>query len=125
VTGVIPKGVPTPVAVLGLKPGEVVRVKTAAQIAATLSVSNKNRGLWFDPEELPYCGGIYHVRRQITRIIDERSGRMLTMRTPCVNLEGVGCQAIYSARRMLCPRAITTYWREIYLERVAPGGADQ
>jgi hypothetical protein len=119
VTGVIPKGVPTPIAVLGLKPGELVRVKTAAQIAATLSVSNRNRGLWFDPEDLPFCGGIYSVRRQITRIIDERSGRMLTMRTPCVSLEGVSCPALYSAKRMLCPRAITTYWREIYLERVA------
>jgi hypothetical protein len=124
VTGVIPKGVPTPVEVLDLKPGELVRVKTGAQIAATLSISNRNRGLWFDPEDQPYCGGIYPVRRQITRIIDERSGRMLTMRTPCVSLEGVNCPALYSAKRMLCPRAIPTYWREIYLERVAPEGAD-
>ncbi len=121
VNGVIPGGVPTPVAVLGLQPGEWVRVKTATQIAGTLSTSNKNRGLWFDPEDLPFCGGTYQVRRRITRIIDERSGRMLTMRTPCVSLEGVNCPALYSSKRMLCPRAITTYWREIYLERVTGG----
>jgi len=125
VTGVIPKGVPTPVAVLDLEPGEHVRVKSAAQIAATLRVANKNRGLWFDPEDVPFCGGTYPVRRQVTRIIDERSGRMLTMRTPCVSLEGVHCLALYSPKRMLCPRAITTYWREIYLERTVAGGADR
>jgi hypothetical protein len=124
VTGVIPKGVPTPVEVLDLKPGDLVRVKTVAQIAATLSISNSNRGLSFDPEDLHYCGGIYPVRRQIKRIIDERSGRMLTMGTPCVTLEGVNCPALYSTKRMLCPRAIPTYWREIHLERVAAGGAE-
>jgi hypothetical protein len=104
VTGVIPKGVPTPIAVLGLKPGELVRLKSAEQIAATLSVSNKNRGLSFDPEDLPYCGGIYHVRRQVTRIIDERSGRMLTMRTPCVSLEGVTARP-FIARNACSARA--------------------
>lgn len=122
VAGVIPEGLPTPVGTLELRPGERVRVKSAAQIAATLSVSNKNRGMLFEAEEAPYCEREFVVRRPVTRIIDERTGRMLPMLTPCVTLEGVVCKAHYSPGRMLCPRAIAPYWREIWLERANPGG---
>ena len=120
VVGTVPEGLATPIETLGLAPGERVRVKSAAQIAESLSTANKNRGLWFDSEEVPYCGGTYTVQRQVTRIIDERSGRMLPIRTPCVILEGVVCRALYSEKRLLCPRAITPYWREIWLERADP-----
>jgi hypothetical protein len=121
IAGLIPDGAPTPVASLRLTPGQRVRVRPAAEIAATLNRSNKNRGMGFDTEETPYCGQTFLVRRHVTRIIDERSGRMVPMRTPCVTLEGVVCRAHYSAGRMLCPRAIPSYWRDVWLEPVDPG----
>jgi hypothetical protein len=40
------------------------------------------------------------------------------MRHPCIILEDVVCQSRYSTCRMLCPRSIYPYWREIWLERV-------
>jgi hypothetical protein len=120
VQGVIPPDEPTPCTKLDLEPGEVVRVRPAGAIAATLNVNNKNRGMWFDREQLPFCGGTYRVQRRVTRIIDERTGRMLAMRSPCITLEGVECPAHYSTGRLLCPRAIKSYWREDWLERVAP-----
>ena len=51
------------------------------------------------------------------RILDERSGEMLEMKHPCIVLEGVQCEARYSVHRLFCPRAITAYWREAWLER--------
>ncbi|MFO1313561.1 MAG: hypothetical protein U1F41_16015 [Burkholderiales bacterium] len=115
--GSIPAGAPTPVADLGLQPGEWVRVKPLPEILSTLDSNNKNRGLYFDCEEVPFCGGRYQVKGRVTRIIDERSGRMMDMKTPSVILAGVYCEARYSDRRLFCPRAIHPMWREIWLER--------
>jgi hypothetical protein len=41
------------------------------------------------------------------------------MKNPCVILEDVFCQGRYSHCRMFCAREIFSYWREIWLERVA------
>ena len=58
---------------LKVHPGELVQVKSKEEIAATLSPEGRNRGLWFDREMLPYCGGTYRVRQRVNRIIDEAS----------------------------------------------------
>lgn len=106
---------------LNLQPGELVQVKSREEIAATLSPEGRNRGLWFDREMLPYCGGTYRVRQRVSRIIDEyREGRMVVMKNPAVTLDGVVCSGQHSLRRWFCPRGITLYWREAWLRRVGP-----
>jgi hypothetical protein len=105
----------TPTGVLGLQPGELVRVKSKEQILATLDRNGRNRGLSFDAEMLKYCGREARVLRRVTRIIDERSGRMRRLPRDCIVLEGVTCQADY---HRFCPRGIYQYWRELWLERV-------
>lgn len=105
----------TPRETLDLQPGELVEVKAREEILATLNNAGHNRGLSFDAEMLPYCGQQFRVLRRVERIIDEKSGRMLTMPRDCIILAGVTCQAIY---HRFCPRAIYPYWREIWLRRV-------
>lgn len=117
ITGTIATGTPTPSATLDLTAGETVRIRPAAEIISTLNDKNSNRGMWFGPEEVAYCGGTFKVRGRVERIINERTGEMLDMKTPCVTLEGVTCRAHYSDARFLCPRQIYSYWREIWLER--------
>lgn len=119
-TGRISDGKPTPVSTLNLQPGELVRIKPYAEILETLDERNRNRGLFFDAEEVPYCGKTYEVLRRVERIIDERTGFMRHMKTPCVILNNVICQSRYSECRLFCPRSIYSYWREIWLERVIP-----
>ena len=116
--GTIPAGQPAPIATLNLQPGDFVRVKSYEEILATLDTNNKNRGMSFDAELVPYCGGIYRVRARVERFIDEQTGYMKRMKTPAVILEGVYCRGRYSNHRMFCPRAIFSWWREIWLERV-------
>jgi hypothetical protein len=98
-------------------------VKTQAEILATVDRQNRNRGMTFDPEMARFCGGTYRVQRRVTRILEESSGRVLTFGNPCIVLEQVYCQATLSKYRLFCPRAIPSYWREIWLERV-PGPAE-
>jgi hypothetical protein len=105
----------TPEKILGLQPGELVRVQSKEAIVQTLDVHNKNRGMSFDAEMLKYCGRQARVLRRVERIIDERSGRMLKFKNPCIILEDVICTSDY---HRLCPRGIYPYWREIWLERV-------
>lgn len=125
--GSIPKGQRTPDVSQNLQVGEVVRVKSHAEILATLDTDSKNRGLYFDAEHVPYCGGVYRVKARISQIIDETTGKMLHFKTDSIVLENVYCQSRFSYKRMFCPRGIYPYWREIWLERVTdpaviPGG---
>jgi hypothetical protein len=119
--GTIPDGRPTPADKLNLQPGELVRVKSYEEILQTLTTGSRNRGLWWDAEMVPYCGGTYRVLRRVTKILDEKTGVMQEMKTPCIILDSVVCQSRFSACRMFCPRAIYPYWREIWLERVSGG----
>lgn len=116
--GAIPAGQSTPHTALNLQPGELVRIKSHDEILRTLNTSNKNRGLYFDAEEVPYCGGTYRVLRRVAKIVNERTGKMRHMKTPCVILDSVVCESRFSECRMFCPRSIYAYWREIWLERV-------
>jgi hypothetical protein len=118
-TGLIPAGDPTPTRTLDLQPGELVRVRPYKEILETLDTQNKNRGLYFDAEMVPYCGGIYQVSKRVHNFIDEKSGKTVIMKTPAIILDNVWCQARYSDCRMFCPRSIYSWWREIWLERVA------
>ncbi len=122
--GTIPEGQATPTATLNLQPGEVVRVKSHEQILKTLATNNMNRGMTWDAELVPYCGGTYRVLKRVTKIINEKTGRMQEMKNPCIILESVVCQALYSNCRMFCPRSIYPYWREIWLERVQSSASD-
>jgi hypothetical protein len=104
----------TSIEVLDLQPGELVEVRSKEEIMATLDKTQKNRGLWFDSEMLPYCGGIYRVLRRVHRIVDEKTGKIVSMKNPCIVLEGVVCKSDF---HRLCPRAIYPFWRENWLKR--------
>lgn len=121
ISGQIPAGAPTPAVNLDLQPGEWVRVKSLDEIAATLNTNNRNRGLSFNPEMSPYCGGTYKVEQRVTRIVDEKTGKLLEMKGPCIMLEGAFCMARYHPEALLCPRRIPQYFREAWLTRASPG----
>ena len=108
----------TPALRLDLKAGELVRIKPYAEILKTLDKNNRNRGLYFDAEMVQYCGSTFRVLKRVTRIIDEKDGRMINLPNDCVILEGAVCSGDFSAKRLFCPRSIYPYWREIWLERI-------
>jgi len=117
-----PTGRNAPPANLDIEPGAMVRVRSRAEIEDTLNDAGKNRGLWFDREMLPYCGGTYRVKRRVERLIDEESGRMIELKSDCLILDGVACQGHLSEGRWFCPRAIYPLWREAWLRPVEDPG---
>jgi hypothetical protein len=105
----------SPKEVLDLLPGEIVRVKTRRKIEQTLNSVSKNRGLWFDREMHRFCGGEFRVASVVRTIVDEASGKLLTMGSACIVLEGVSATGEYLG---LCPQNELIFWHEIWLERV-------
>jgi hypothetical protein len=116
--GSLPPGVKSPRTDLDLVPGELVRVKSYEEILATLDHDYGHRGMKFDAELIPYCGKTFRVRTQVHKFVDETTGKMRTLKTPAVILDGVVCQSKYAGQRMFCPREIYCWWRESWLERV-------
>lgn len=115
--GKIPLNKPTPHEMLDLRIGEAVEIKSPEEIRATLNVNGRNRGMWFDQEMVKFCGNRYTVELRVDRLIDEVSGKMLVLKNPCIQLQGVTCRGECTADRLGCPRAINAYWREIWLRR--------
>jgi hypothetical protein len=111
---------PTPIKNLDLQVGEVVRIRSKDEIARTLNAKRLNRGLGFEEEQARDCGKTARVSLRVERCIDEKTGKMLTMKNPCIVLEGIVCRGVYHGN---CPREYVPFWREAWLERVAPPGA--
>ena len=64
---------------------------------------------------VPYCGKRYRVLRRVNRVIDPRSRKMISLRENSLILDGVICGG--EARRF-CPRAVYTFRRDIWLNKV-------
>lgn len=105
----------TPLVVLGLVPGDMVRVKTEAEIRTTLDQHDRNRGLRFTPPMVPYCGGVHRVRSRLEKVIVESKGEMAKIPNAVV-LEGVVCKGLVKC--VECPRAQHLWWREAWLEKI-------
>jgi hypothetical protein len=109
----------TPRGVLGLKPGDKVRVRSLEEIEQTIDARQRNRGMRYDWEMVNYCGKTMVVHSVVDQIINETTGRMMKFSNPCIILEGGICPSRFSDRgRVGCPRAIYSYFRENWLERI-------
>jgi hypothetical protein len=107
----------TPEVELGLRPGELVRVKSKEEIAATLDRGGANRGLEFTPLMHHCCGGVFKVKQRVSRIILETTGEMREVRNTVI-LEGSTCDGrVFFGG---CPRHELHFWREAWLTRVEP-----
>lgn len=122
-SGSIPSGARTPTQSLGLARKDRVHVKLCGEIITTLDSTGRNRGLAFDPEQVPYIGQEHAVSHRIERIMDENSGQLVQINSPTVALEDVVCQGKYGRCRLSCPRSTLLFWREIWLER-SPSNSD-
>jgi len=106
----------TPVESLNLQPGEWIEVKSMEAINQTLNEAGYNRGLLFFPDMRVLCGRQQRVERRIEKIIVDGTGKMRQLHNT-VYLEESHCGCVYALGG--CPRGEFSYWREIWLRRVA------
>ena len=99
---------------LGLRPGELVEVKSVEEILDTLDSNRKHRGLLWMTGMRKYCGNRYRVLKNVERIVLESNGEMRRM-TNTVILDGVMCDGVEFCG---CDRSCFHFWREAWLKRV-------
>ena len=107
---------------LGLSPGDSVRVKSRAEILATLDEQGRCEGLgYMSAEQDRYCGGTYEVLKRVELFFDERTQKMLKVKNT-VLLDKVYCEPeLHGDPRIAgCQRMCFLFWKEAWLERVDP-----
>lgn len=105
----------TPSGSLNLRPGDLVKIKSADEIAKTLDKNGRNRGLSCDYGMCAFRGPVYRVANRLDFMISESTGEMKKV-PGTVMLEGLYCTCAYVVGG--CPRQEPQYWRELWLEKV-------
>lgn len=103
-----------PTVISPLMPGDVVRIRSAGEIRATLDSKGKHRGLGFGGDMYAQCGRTLAVQARVEKVIDERTGHLRTL-SGTVILDGSVCD-----RYLGCARGMPLLWRDEWLERVPP-----
>jgi len=101
--------------VLNLKPGDLVEVKSEAEIRATLDERGKTRGLLFTADMQRYAGQRFRVFKRVESIFLEESKQRRTIKNTVI-LETVYCPGV----TFRCDRSCFLFWKEAWLRRVEP-----
>jgi hypothetical protein len=105
-----------PIENLNLQPGELVEVKAADEIHASLDEHGKTRGLYFMPEMWEYCGRRLRVLHPIERMMSEKTGEIRNLNQSVI-LEGAICTGKAHSG---CQRICYVFWKDTWLRRVDP-----
>jgi hypothetical protein len=97
--------------VLDLKPGELVRVRSEAEIASTLDARGSNKGLYWMPLMREFCGQEFKVFKRVANIRLESTGEQARVKNT-VLLDDCLCKGLYG-----CDKSCFLFWREVWLER--------
>jgi hypothetical protein len=100
---------------LGLKAGDLIEVRSAKEIVATLDEHGKLKGLGFTAEMMKFCGRRFRVYKRLDKIILEATGELRKIKSPTVLLEGVFCDGSAHGG---CDRSCLCFWREAWLKQV-------
>jgi hypothetical protein len=98
-----------------IQAGDLIRIKSKAEIRATLGLWNEMRGCTFMEEMWSYCGTTHRVLKRVEKFMDERSYKIKKARG-LVILEDVICQGTVDFGP--CDRSCFFFWREEWLEKI-------
>ncbi|MEO3853607.1 hypothetical protein [Acrocarpospora sp. B8E8] len=104
--------------VLHLKVGDLVEVRSEAEILATLDEKGELDSLPFMPEMLRFVGQRLTVHKVAHKLCDTISRTGLRKMERAVHLTGTRCGGEAHGG---CQTACTLYWKEAWLKRVEPG----
>jgi hypothetical protein len=101
---------------LELQPGELVEVRSAAEIFATLDATGALEGLPFMPEMLPFCGQRFRIYRRAHKTCDTIDWSGLRGLDGTVHLDMLRCDG---AAHGGCQAGCLLFWKEAWLRRAA------
>jgi hypothetical protein len=105
---------------LNLRVGDVVEVRSAEEILATLDENGALEALPFMPEMLVYCGKQFPVYRTMHKVCDTIIRDGIREMPNTVLLEGLRCDGEAHGG---CQAECMLFWKEAWLKRVSAGKA--
>ncbi|MGW4248072.1 hypothetical protein [Nocardia sp. NPDC004722] len=102
----------------GLRVGDLVEVRSAAEILATLDERGELDNLPFMPEMLEFCGQRLTVHKVANKVCDPYGRTGMHRLTETVHLTGARCGGSAHGG---CQTACSLYWKQAWLKRVEPG----
>jgi hypothetical protein len=100
---------------LDLRVGEIVEVRSEAEILATLDARGELESLPFMPEMLQFCGRRLRVDKLAVKLCDTIGSTGMYRMRNAVHLEGVRCDGQAHGG---CQAGCLIYWKEAWLKRV-------
>ena len=107
-----------PAQVLNLHIGELVEVRSQAEILATLDERGELESLPFMPEMLQFCGRRFKVAKLALKLCDTITWTGMYRMRNTVHLEGSRCDGQAHGG---CQAGCNVYWKEAWLRRVPAG----
>ena len=107
---------------LNLRVGEIVEVRSEAEILATLDARGELESLPFMPEMLQFCGRRFRVDKLAVKLCDTIGSTGMYRMRNAVHLEGVRCDGQAHGG---CQAGCLIYWKEAWLKRVPADGHDR
>jgi hypothetical protein len=101
--------------VLNLRVGELVEVRSEAEILATLDERGELEALPFMPEMLQFCGQQVRVHKLATKVCDTINWSGIHRMDNAVHLAGVRCDGQAHGG---CQAGCLIYWKDAWLKRV-------
>jgi hypothetical protein len=106
-------------AIIDLKPGDVVKVRSREEIRQTLDGKSQFEGVEFMQTMWEYCGQTHKVLKRVEKILDPYANRLRKCRDMVI-LEGLFCHGD-PLHALECDRTCLYYWKEAWLEKVPEG----
>ena len=103
-----------------LRIGEVVEVRSAEEILATLDERGELDGLPFMPEMLAWCGRRVRVDKLALKLCDTIDWTGMHRMRDAVHLEGSRCDGQAHGG---CQAGCNVYWKEAWLKRIPDDGS--
>jgi hypothetical protein len=104
--------------VLNLRVGEIVEVRSEAEILATLDENGELDGLPFMPEMLAWCGRRLRVEKLALKLCDTIEWTGMYRIRDAVHLEMSRCDGQAHGG---CQAGCSIYWKEAWLKRIPAG----
>ena len=108
--------------VLNLRVGEIVEVRSEAEILATLDARAELESLPFMPEMLQFCGRRFRVDKLALKLCDTIGSTGMYRMHNAVHLEGLRCDGQAHGG---CQAGCLIYWKEAWLKRAPADGHDR
>jgi len=102
---------------IGLKPGDIVKIRSKEEILKTLDEKGRLKGCALMKEMWQYCNSEQEVLKRVNYFFDEHHSKFLKAHNTVI-LKGLQCSGNISGFPPKCDRLCYFFWCEEWLKKI-------